>query len=131
MNAIYLETDVGSATFPRSDGLFDELTAGQMYKLHGDPISSLSADAPASEIRNPVLGFASERTTSRSSVAIASTPARAPSWTYTSTPAPETYGHLQYRIRLSRRALRGPRLGRLFRAAESRGSRPADTLRKM
>ena len=90
MNAIYLETDVGSAIFPGSDGLFDELTAGQMYKLHGDPIGSLSAAAPASEIRNVVLGFASEWTTSISSVAIASTPARATSWTYTSTPAPGT-----------------------------------------
>ena len=90
VNAIYLETDVGSAIFPGSDGLFDELTAGQMYKLHGDPIGNLSTAASASEIRNPVLGFASERTTSRSSVAIASTPARATSWTYTSTPAPET-----------------------------------------
>ena len=81
MNAIYLETDVGSAMFPGSDCLFDELSAGQMYKLHGDPIDSLSAAAPASEIRNPLLGFASERTTSRSSVAIASTPAPVTSWT--------------------------------------------------
>ena len=90
VNAIYLEKDVGSAIFPGSDSLFDELTAGQMYKLHVDPIGSLSPAAPASEIRNPVLGFASERTTPRSSAAIASTPARATSWTYTSTPAPGT-----------------------------------------
>ena len=61
-----------------------------MYKLHGDPIGSLFAAVPASEIRNPVLGFASERTTSSSSLAIASMPARATSWTYTSTPAPGT-----------------------------------------
>ena len=90
MNAIYLKTDVGLAIFPGSDGLFDELTAGQIYRLHGDPIGSLSAAVPASEIRNPVLGYASEWTTSRSSAAIASTPVRATLWTYTSTPAPGT-----------------------------------------